>query len=79
MSTVTMAFTGLPRNLHIEAGIVSLDNLHLAVKTPLLVGDMLVYFGTSCQEQAKAVHTWILVGIPTKHGCPVTVSICPSG
>ena len=44
LSTVTMAFTGLSRNLHIMVGISSLDNLYLAGKTLLLVRDLLVNF-----------------------------------
>ena len=59
MCTVTMAFTGQSRNLHFMAGIFSLDNLCLAGKTPLLVGDMLPTLGISCQKQAKAVHDGI--------------------
>ena len=45
MCTVTMAFGGQSRNVHIIAGISSMDNLYLAGKTPLLVEDMLVTFG----------------------------------
>ena len=41
MCTVTIAFTGLSRNLHIMTGIFSLDNLSLP-GTTLLVGDMLL-------------------------------------
>ena len=65
MSTVTMAFTGQSINLHIMAGIISLDNLYLAGKAPLLVGDMLGTFGDILTETGKAVHSWIWVGIPT--------------
>ena len=59
-TVMTMAFTGQSRNLHIMAGIFSMDNLYLEGKTPLLVGDMLVI---SCQKQ-KAVHAGLWVRIP---------------
>ena len=65
MSTVTMAFSGLSRHLHIIAKIVSLDNLHLLGETHLLVGDMLVNFRDILSETSKAVHAGIWVGIST--------------
>ena len=64
--TLRMAFTCQSRNLHIMAGIFSIDDLYIAGKTPLLVENMLVNFGDkSCQKQAEAVNAVILVGIPT--------------
>ena len=54
MSTVTMAFTGQSRNLHIMGRIFSLDNLYLAGKTPSLVGDMLVNLGDILPETSKS-------------------------
>ena len=51
--------------MHIVAEIFSLDNLYLAGKTPLLVGDMLVSFREILQKQAKVVHAGVWVGIPT--------------
>ena len=65
MSTVTKAFTGISRNLHIIANVFSLDNLHLLWKTHLLVGDMLVNFRDILSETSKAVHAGIWVGIST--------------
>ena len=47
------AFTGQSTNLHIVAGIFQLDNLYLAGKTPLLVGDMLDNFGDILPETSK--------------------------
>ena len=58
MCTVTMAFTGQPINLHNMAGISSMDNLYLAGKTPLLVGDMLVNFGDILPEIIKSSACW---------------------
>ena len=40
MGTITVAFAGQSRNVQIMAGILSMDNLYLAGKAPLLVGDM---------------------------------------
>ena len=62
MCTVTMAFTGLSRNLHIVARIFSLDNLSLPGKTPLLVGDMLVNFGDILPETSKSSACWDMGG-----------------
>ena len=79
MCTVTIAFTGQSGDLHIMAGIFSLDNLSLPEKTPSLDWGILVNFLDILSETSKAVQSGIWVGIPTYHGCPVTVSICPSG
>ena len=53
MGTVTMTFIGQSENVHILAGIFSLDNLYSTRKTPLLVrvncGDILPE--TNNQEQ----------------------------
>ena len=57
-----MAFTGLPRNLHIMVEIFSLDNLSLAGKTPLLVGDMLVNFWDILPETSKSSAWWDMGG-----------------
>ena len=65
MSIVMMASIGQPQNLHVMVGIFSLDNLYSARERPLLVRDMLVNLGSSYHKQAKAVHAWIWVGIPT--------------
>ena len=62
MGTVTMAFTGQSKDLHIMAGIVTLDNLSLAGETPLLVGDMLVNFGDILQETSKSSACWDMGG-----------------
>ena len=53
MSTVTTAFNGQSKHLHILAGIVSLNNVNLAGKTPLLVRERLVNFGDSLPETSK--------------------------
>ena len=50
MSTMTIAFAGKSRNVHTMAGIFSLENRHLAGKSPLLVLDMLVNFGDILPE-----------------------------
>ena len=61
--TVTMAFTGLSRNLHILAGIFSIENLCLAGKTlKLLVGGMLVNVGDDILPETS-MHAAIWVGI----------------
>ena len=52
------AFTGQSRNVHIMAGIFSMDNLYLAGKTPLLAGDMLVNFGDTLPETSKSSACW---------------------
>ena len=65
MSTVSMAFTGLSKNLHVMAEIFSVDDISLAGKTPLLVWDMMVNFGDILQKQTKTVHSEIWVEIPT--------------
>ena len=62
MSTVTMALTGLFRNVHIMAGILLLDNLHLSGKIPLLVRDMLVNFGHILLETDKSSACWDIGG-----------------
>ena len=62
MCTVTMAFTGLSRNLHIVARIFSLDNLSLAGKTPSLVGDMLVNIGDILPETSRSSACWDMGG-----------------
>ena len=62
MCTVTMAFTGQSRNLHIVAGMLSMDNLYLAGKTPLLVRDMLVNFGDILPEISKSSAFWDMDG-----------------
>ena len=62
MCTVTMAFTGLSRNLHIMAGIFLLDNPSLAGKTPLLVEYMLVNFGDILPETSKSSACWDMGG-----------------
>ena len=51
-----MACTALSRNVHVMAGIFSLDNL--AGKIPLLVGDMLVDFGGILPETSKGSACW---------------------
>ena len=54
MCTVTIAFTGQYRNVHIMAGIFSMENLYLARKSPLLVGYMVVDFGNILPEISKS-------------------------
>ena len=54
MCTVTMTFTGQSKTLHFMAGIVSMDTLYSAEKTPLLVGDMVVNFGDILPETNKS-------------------------
>ena len=44
MGTVAMAFIDQSRNLHIMARYLSMDNLYLERKTPLLARDMQVNF-----------------------------------
>ena len=58
MCTVTMAFTGQSRNLHIKAGISSMHNLYLAGKPPLLVGDVLVNFEDILPETRPVLSDW---------------------
>ena len=58
MSTVTVAFTGQSRNLHIMAGIFSIRNPYLAGKTFLLVRDMLVNFVDIMPETSKNSACW---------------------
>ena len=65
MCIVTMAFTGPSRNLHSMAGIFSIDNLYLAGKAPLLVGDMLINFRDILPETSKSSAYLDMVGIPT--------------
>ena len=62
MYTVTMAFIGQSRNLHIMTGIFSMDDLYLAGKTPLLVGDMLVNFGEILPGTSKSRACWDMGG-----------------
>ena len=64
MGTVTMAFTGQSRNLHIMAGTFSMDNLYLTGKPPLLIGDMLVNVGDILLETSKS-SAGIWMGIST--------------
>ena len=59
---MTMAFTGRSRDLHIMAGIVSLYDLYLARKTPLLVRDMLPETKkcSACWDMGGNFHlTWL--------------------
>ena len=56
--------TGQSKHLHILAGIFSLNNLYSELKNSCLMRGMLVLF-TSCQKQAKAVHSEIWAGIPS--------------
>ena len=53
-----MAFIGQSINLHIMAEIFSMDNLFSAVKTPLLVGDMMVNFGDIMLETSNSSGCW---------------------
>ena len=59
MSTVAMAFTGLHRHLHARGDIFSLDDLYLAGKTPLLVGDMPINFARNKHISGKSHLTWL--------------------
>ena len=47
------------QNLHILAGIFSLDILFLEGKSPLLMRNNQLTLGTSCLKLAKAVHSGI--------------------
>ena len=58
MGKVTTSFTGQSENLHILVGICPLDNLYLAAKTPLLVGEVLVSFGDVLPETSKSSACW---------------------
>ena len=62
MGTVITAFTGKSRNLHIMAGMISMDNLYLAGKTPLLVGDMLVNFRDIMKKTSESSAFWYMGG-----------------
>ena len=55
----TMAFTGqLIQNLHILAGIFSLDILYLEGKSPLLMSNIQVNFGDILPETSKGSAFW---------------------
>ena len=79
MGTVTMAFTGQSENLYIQAGIFSLDNLHLTGKALCWSGTGWLTLGISCQKGEKQCTLGFWLEILILHGCPLTVSICPSG
>ena len=49
--------TGQCRNLHIMAGLFSINNLCLAGKSSLMVGDMLVNLGI-LPETSKSIACW---------------------
>ena len=58
MFTVTMAFTGQSRSLHIMAGIFLLDYIFLAGNQLLVVGDNQVKFGDILPETSKSSASW---------------------
>ena len=62
MGTVTMAFTGQSKNVHILAGILSLDNKYQTGKTPLLASNMLVNCRDILPETSKGSACWDLGG-----------------
>ena len=53
-----MPFTGQSKNLHILAGIFSLDILYLEGRSPLPMRNILVYFGDILPETSKSSASW---------------------
>ena len=71
----------LSMNVHIMAGLFSMDSLYVAGNTPLQVGDILVKFEDILRETSKSSACWDMGGnshLTCQHVCAVTVSICPS-
>ena len=57
-----MPFTGHSENVHIIAGLFSMNNLYLTGNSPLLFGDMLVKFGDILLETSKSSACWDMGG-----------------
>ena len=62
IGTAPMAVTGQSENVHVLAGIFSLDNLYLAGKPLLLVKDKLVNFGVTLPYTSRSNACWDIGG-----------------
>ena len=58
MYTVTMAFDGQSKDLHIIADIFSLDDVYLAGKSPLLVRNKLLNLWDILPKTSKSSKLW---------------------